>query len=300
MPQLAPPQVPFVPPQELARFQGEPALAAIRREFVPAVTTPAWRALVEEFLELKEPLTPYAYPRQQAWSFAASPGSGAHHAHIGGLALHVLQDLRNASALADAHEARGLPLDRSLLYAAILLHDCLKRFVYSLDADYALHKAEDPFIARHEDHHSWVLRELTERMTRRGPQHGTDADIILATAAMHGLDDVSLEGGVKPLAVVNHYLALGGTGLTMRAEDVRAEHTIGFLADSDWTWSGRAQQRTRQLAAVMAPRCGVSEGYMHLYLGSRFSFEHIDGLLLRMGPELTVAHLEERMQREGC
>lgn len=287
------PQLDIIPPHELsrlARFQGEPALAAIRREFVPAVTNPVWRGLVDEFMELDEPLTPYAHPRHEAWSFAASPGSGAHHGHIGGLAVHVLQDLRNARALGDAHEARGLPLDRGLLYAAILLHDCLKRFVYAFDADYALHKSEDPFIARNEDHHSWVLRELTAR--------GADEEIILATAAMHGLDDVSLAEGVKPLAVVNHYLDIGLTGLTMRAEDVRAEHAIGFMADSDWPWSGRAQQRTRELAEAMAPRCGVHAGYMHLYLGSRFSFEHVDGLLQDMGRELAMARLMERVEKE--
>ncbi|WP_353117891.1 hypothetical protein [Nitratidesulfovibrio sp.] len=97
-----------------------------------------------------------------------------------------------------------------------------------------------------------MLRELTAR--------GADEEIILATAAMHGLDDVSLAEGVKPLAVVNHYLDIGLTGLTMRAEHVRAERAIGFLADSDWPWSGRAQQRARELAEAMAPRCACPPG----------------------------------------
>lgn len=284
-------KLPIVPLEELARFQGEPALAALRREFLPAVTNPVWQGLVEEFLTLDEPFTPYAHARQWAWSFAASPGSGAHHAHIGGLALHVLQDLRNARALADVHEARGLPLDRGLLYAAILLHDCLKRFVYGFGPDYTLQKAEDPFIARNEDHHSWVLRELVAR--------GADVELIIAVAAMHGLDDVSLATGVRPLAVVNHYLALGLTGIEMTAEQVRAEHSIGFLADSDWSWSGRAQQRSRELAVRMAPDCEVPVGYMQVYLGSRFSFEGIDALLLSKGQDGAMAHIASVMEKDG-
>lgn len=279
------------PLEALARYQGEPALAAMRREFLPAVTDPVWRGLVEEFLTLDEPLTPYAHQCRRVWSFAASPGSGAHHAHIGGLALHVLQDLRNARALAEAHEARGLALDRGLLFAAIMLHDCLKRFVYDFDDDYALVKAEDPFIARHEDHHSWMLRELVAR--------GVDRTLVLAVAAMHGLDDVSLASGVRPLAVVNHYLEIGLTGLEMQPEDVRVEHSIGFLSDSDWPWSGRAQQRAREVAAALSPRFEVTTGYMNLYLGSRFSFEHIDSLLRTKGHDGTVDHLSTLLEKQG-
>lgn len=280
-----------VPLEELARFQGEPALATIRNEYLPAITNPVWRALTEEFLELDEPSTPYAHPRNWVWDFAAAPGSGAHHAHVGGLALHVLQDLVNAKALADVHEGRGLPLDRSLLYAAVILHDSLKRFVYGFTDEYVLLKAEDPFIARNEDHHSWVLRELTAR--------NADRDLLMAVAAMHGIDDVSLDGGVRSLAVVNHYLDIGLTGISMDAADVRAEHTIGFLADSDWTWSGRAQQRARALAAALAPRCEVSAEYMHLYLGSRFSFEKVDAAIMGHGEQGAIGHLLALMEQDS-
>ncbi len=275
------------PLSDLARFQGEPALERIRREFLPLVDVPAWRALVEEFLVLESPRTGYAHPWFEPWSFAAAPGSGAHHAHMGGLALHVLQGLCNAKALADAHEARGLPLRRGLLYAAILLHDSMKRFIYRFTEEHALEKSEDPFIGKREDHHSWLLRELHTR--------GVDRELLLAVAAMHGVDDVSLADGVRPLAVVNHYLSISGTGLVMTSEEVSAEHVFGFLADSDWPWSGRAQQRCAAVAGPLARRFGVAEAYMRLYLGSRFGFEAVDALAGAHGPEAAAELLAGRM-----
>ncbi len=275
------------PLDRLSRFQGEPALERIRREFLPAVDVPAWRDLIEEFFVLESPGTDYAHPSFKPWSFAAAPGSGAHHAHIGGLALHVLQGLCNARALADAHEARGLPLRRNLLYAAIMLHDSMKRFIYRFSADFSLEKSEDPFIGKREDHHSWLLRELHARKV--------DRELLLAVAAMHGLDDVSLKDGVRPLAVVNHYLSIGGTGLTMASEDVSAEHVFGFLGDSDWPWSGRAQQRCTALSAPLARRLGLPEAYVRLYLGSRFGFEAIDAMVGTHGLQAATELLVEQM-----
>ncbi|WP_027368535.1 HD domain-containing protein [Desulfocurvibacter africanus] len=275
------------PLENLARFQGEPALERIRSEFLSAVDVPVWLELIEEYLVLESPKTRYAYPYFKPWSFAAAPGSGAHHAHIGGLALHVLQGLCNARALADAHETRGLPLRRSLLYTAILLHDTMKRFIYRFTDECCLEKAEDPFIGKREDHHSWLLRELHAR--------GVDRELLLAVAAMHGLDDVSLQDGVRPLAVVNHYMSISGTGLTMASEEVSAEHVFGFLADSDWPWSGRAQQRCVAVAGPLARRLGVTEAYMRLYLGSRFGFEAVDAMVGTHGLEEATELLAERM-----
>jgi hypothetical protein len=263
------------PLEMLARFQGVPALERIREEFIPEVDEPSWRSLVEEFLALETPHTPYTYPWFSPLPFEVCPGSGAHHAHVGGLALHVLQDLENARALIETHMSRGLPGRPGLLYAAILLHDVMKRFVYRFDDHYQLEKSEDPFIGKHEDHHSWVLRELTAR--------DVDRELILAVAAMHGLDDVSLESGVRPLAVVNHYLAISGSGMEMTAEDVRPEHVLGFLADSDWPMSGRAQARCRALSELMTTDLGLSPQYVFVYLGSRFGFERLGSLLAEHG-----------------
>jgi len=269
----------------LARFQGVPALDRIRAEFIPEVDEPNWRNLVEEFLVLETPLSPYAHPRFPPLPFEACPGSGAHHAHVGGLALHVLQDLENARALITTHQSRGLPGRPGLLYAAILLHDAMKRFVYRFNDHYQLEKSEDPFIGKHEDHHSWVLRELTAR--------GVERELILAVAAMHGLDDVSLEFGVRPLAVVNHYLAISGSGMEMTAEEVRPEHVLGFLADSDWPMSGRAQTRCRVLSDLMASNLGLNPQYVFVYLGSRFGYERLDTLLIEHGPAEAARRIQD-------
>jgi hypothetical protein len=279
---------PFVlePLEKLARFQGSPALERIRAEFIPQVDEPSWRSLVEEFLVLESPLTPYAHPKFSPLPFEVCPGSGAHHAHVGGLALHVLQDLENARALIATHQSRGLPGRPGLLYAAILLHDAMKRFVYRFNDHYQLEKSEDPFIGKQEDHHSWVLRELAAR--------SVDRELLLAVAAMHGLDDVSLASGVRPLAVVNHYLGISGSGMVMAAEDVRPEHVLGFLADSDWPMSGRAQARCRVLSDLMASELGLNPHYVFVYLGSRFGFERLDALLTEHGPAETARRLREQ------
>jgi hypothetical protein len=162
----------------------------------------------------------------------------------------------------------------------------MKRFVYRFNSDYQLEKSEDPFIGKHEDHHSWVLRELTAR--------GVDRELILAVAAMHGLDDVCLESGVRPLAVVNHYLAISGSGMEMTAEDVRPEHVLGFLADSDWPMSGRAQTRCRALSEFMASELGFNPHYVFVYLGSRFGFERLDALLAEHGPAEVARRLRKQ------
>ncbi|GFK93440.1 hypothetical protein NNJEOMEG_01272 [Fundidesulfovibrio magnetotacticus] len=266
--------------RELSGFLGVPAARRIREEFLPAVDEPRWRDLAEEFMRLDGPATAYAHPWFTPMPFEACPGSGAHHAHVGGLALHVLQDLENAKALLKVHASRGLPARPGLVYAAILLHDAMKRFVYRFNERFELEKSEDPFIGRNEDHHSWVLRELTAR--------NADRELLLAVAAMHGLDDVTLAGGVRPLAVVNHYLSLSGSGLTMTADDVRPEHVIGFLSDSDWPASGAAQARCRALAGRLAPGLGLGADYVLVHLGSRLGFERADAVNALHGPEEVV------------
>jgi hypothetical protein len=85
-------------------------------------------------------------------------------------------------------------VDRDLLYATIIIHDSMKRFLYRFDEAYNLEKAEDPFIAKKEDHHSWVIREMMAR--------GCDKELVLSVAAIHGIDDVTLDSeGISRFAV---------------------------------------------------------------------------------------------------
>jgi hypothetical protein len=224
---------------------------------------------------MEMPITKYAYTPVSNWAFPVAPGSGAHHRHFGGLALHTLQNLEYAAAWADIYDARLIGIDRDLLLATILIHDAMKRFIYKFDDDFNFIKVEDPFIAKHEDHHSWILRELAAR--------AADQKLMLSVAAIHGIDDVTLDQGVKGVAVVNHYLRIGDTGLEYTPDDVRPEHVIAFLSDSDWHWSGQAQRKTEVLAKQLAPRFGLGANYLQVYLGSRFSYEQIGHYIDRHG-----------------
>jgi hypothetical protein len=254
-------------PEELAAYKGREAYHAIESKYLNSIRNPQWLAIAREVLTMEKPLTKYGYSPVSNWAFAVAPGSGAHHRHFGGLALHTLQNLEYAAAWADIYDARLIRIDRDLLLATILIHDAMKRFIYKFDEDFNFIKVEDPFIAKHEDHHSWMLRELAAR--------AVDRKLMLSVAAIHGVDDVTLDQGVKGVAVVNHYLRIGDTGLEYTADDVRPEHVIAFLSDSDWHWSGQAQRKTEVLAKQLVPRFGLGANYLQIYLGSRFSYEQI-------------------------
>jgi len=264
-------------PNELAKYRGIPAYHIIERKFLAVIAGSKWGQAAADFLTLSKPVSEYAYPLLSNWDFAVSPGSGAHHTHFGGLASHTLQNLEYAESWADVYDRRGLAVNRDLLYATIIIHDSMKRFLYQFDEAYNLKKAEDPFIAKKEDHHSWVIREMTAR--------GCDKELVLSVAAIHGIDDVTLESGVRGAAVVNHYLAIGQAGLQYSEDDVRSEHVIAFLADSDWHWSGQAQRKTGVLAEQMAADCGTSPGHMKIYLGSRFTYEKVGWCIEQYGYE---------------
>ena len=252
---------------ELAKFQGQRAERIIIEKYLCAVTRDEWRDIAKTFISMPAPISSYAYPLLSQWDFYIAPGSGAHHTHFGGLALHTLQNLEYAEKWADLYEERGLDVDRSLLYATIIIHDSMKRFIYRFDEEFNLERSEDPFIAKREDHHSWVLRELTQR--------GCDKDLLLSVATIHGIDDVSLLEGVKSAAIVNHYLIIGDTGWTFSADDIRPEHVIAFLSDSDWHWSGHAQRKTGILAQQMTFGTEMSPNNLKVYLGSQFSYERV-------------------------
>jgi hypothetical protein len=254
-------------PEELAAYKGFEAYQTIESKYLNLISNPEWLAIASTVLTMEKPITKYGYIPVSNWLFPVAPGSGAHHRHFGGLALHTLQNLEYADAWADIYDARSIRIDRDLLFATILIHDAMKRFIYKFDDDFSLIKVEDPFIAKHEDHHSWMLRELAARKV--------DRKLMLSVAAIHGVDDVTLEQGVKSVAVVNHYLRIGNTGLEYTPDDVRPEHVIAFLSDSDWHWSGQAQRKTGELAKQLAPRFGLGANYLQIYLGSRFSYEQI-------------------------
>lgn len=260
---------------ELAKFQGEKAERAIRAKYLDAISNNNWRELSQIFLTMEKPRSQYAYPIIGQWTFSSAPGSGAHHTHFGGLALHTLQNLEYADSWAGLYEGRGIEVDRDLLYATIIIHDSMKRFIYCFDNEFNFKKSEDAFIAKREDHHSWVLRELCSR--------GCDKELLLSVAAIHGIDDVSLADGVKSVAIVNHYLTIGDTGLAYTPDDIRAEHVIAFLSDSDWHWSGQAQRKTGLLAERIEQAASIPAKQVKLYLGSRYSYEKVGKFIEQHG-----------------
>jgi hypothetical protein len=262
-------------PEELAAYKGIECYRTIESKYLKPLRNQQWSAIANKLLTMDKPATKYTYTPVSSWAFSVAPGSGAHHRHYGGLALHTLQNLDYAAAWAEVYQARGIIVDRDLLSATIIVHDAMKRFIYKFDENFNFIKKEDPFIAKNEDHHSWVLRELTAR--------GADRELVLSVAAIHGIDDVTLDQGVKSVAVVNHYLRIGNTGLEYTADDVRPEHVIAFLSDSDWHWSGQAQRKTEVLAKQLAPRYELSPEYLQLYLGSRFTYERVGDYIDKNG-----------------
>ena len=275
-------QIVYKSPEELAAFQGKRCYQAIQDQFISEITNKQWCDYIDVFFTMSKPASNYSYKLLSNWDFDVSPGSGAHHTHFGGLALHTLQNFEYARALAKTYENRDITIDYNLLYTTIALHDSMKRFIYNFDEDYNLQKAEDPFIAKKEDHHSWVLREMTQR--------GCDQELILSVAAMHGIDDVALDTGVRSVAIVNHYLAIGQTGLSYTPNDIRPEHVIAFLADTDWHWSGQAQAKTGVLAEKMAAGNKKMANYLKLYLGSRFTYEQVGRFIEMNGYPAAAIH----------
>jgi hypothetical protein len=278
-------------PEELAAYRGVEAYQTIEGKYLQSIRNAKWLAAARALLTLDKPATNYAYTPVSNWAFWVAPGSGAHHKHFGGLALHTLQNLEYAVAWAEVYNARGIRINRDLLLATILIHDAMKRFIYKFDPDFNFIKVEDPFIAKREDHHSWVLRELAAR--------AVDRELMLSVAAIHGIDDVTLDQGVKGVAVVNHYLAIGNTGLEYTPDDIRPEHVIAFLSDSDWHWSGQAQRKTEVLAKQFAPVFGLSANYLQVYLGSRFTYERIGHYIDEYGYE-KAADFFRRLIDSNC
>ncbi len=90
------------------------------------------------------------------------------------------------------------------------------------------------------------------------------------------------------MAVVNHYLRIGNTGLEYTLDDVRPEHAIAFLSDSDWHWSGQAQRKTEVLAKQLASRFAVNPRYLQVYLDSKFTYEQIGHYVDKHGYDKTV------------
>ena len=130
-------------PEELAAYKGFEAYHAIESKYLNSIRNPEWLAIARAVLTMEKPITKYAYTPVSNWAFPVAPGSGAHHRHFGGLALHTLQNLEYAAAWADIYEARSIGIDRDLLLATILIHDAMKRFIYKFDDDFNFIKVEN-------------------------------------------------------------------------------------------------------------------------------------------------------------
>ncbi|WP_196592123.1 hypothetical protein [Pectinatus frisingensis] len=273
-------------PADLAEFQGKKAYKIIQENYIEKIVDKNWREYIQLFLTMTKPKSSYKYNFLARWDFSVAPGSGAHQAHFGGLAVHVLQDLEYADALARVYEKRGICIDYDLLYTTIVLHDTMKRFIYKFDDNYVLEKSEDDFIAKAADHHSLVLKEMKRQ--------GCDKKLILSVAAIHGIDDVSLQG-IKKFAVVNHYLAIGQTGLKYTADSIRPEHTIAFLSDSDWYWSGQMQRQTESLAGMLVKDDMRMKNYLRVYLGSRFTYEKVGTIIAEKGYQAAAKYFLPQM-----
>lgn len=276
-----------VTPQYLSRFLGIPANQRIHDEYLSQIADPAWRKLIKTLHTCQKPTTVYKYEVTRSLPFSMAIGSVAHHMHYGGLAVHTLQCLEYAEALTQVYLKRGLSVDKSLLYAAIILHDSMKRFVYSFDSDFNLQRNEDRCFET-DDHHSWVLREMQAL--------GAEEQLLKAVAAVHGINSVTI-GSIESFKLVNHYLGIADTGLRYTIDDNRPEHVIAFLSNNDWHWTGIAQMRTAQLTARLTQIFNIPAKKFHVMLGSMFTFEAIGRFIETQGMEAASKFYEAEVRR---
>ncbi len=196
---------------------------------------------------------PSGHMSPQSYLTAPSSHNDFYNAHPGGLALTVAMNIRLADAYTrNYQQVYGLPINRDLPVAALLVHEYPKVWLYQwLDDGSWL---EEPRTVYDDTWHAHCIYVTAELMHRR-----FDSRIVMAMAAAHQLSmlDASMDGRrvvtnwiglervahfIKAAAVMAQvdpvdYGLLERKGSEMVLAPVPAEQWVTHLADMNWPYT---------------------------------------------------------------
>ncbi|GAB5471281.1 MAG: hypothetical protein Kilf2KO_43110 [Rhodospirillales bacterium] len=196
---------------------------------------------------------PRGHMNPQSYLTAASSHNDFYNAHPGGLALTVACNIRLADAYTrNYQQVYGLPINRDLPVASLLVHEYPKVWLYQwLDDGSWL---EEPRTVYDDTWHAHCIYVTAELMHRR-----FDSRIVMAMAAAHQLSmlDASMDGRrvvtnwiglervahfIKAAAIMAQvdpvdYGLLERKGGEMVLAPVPAEQWVTHLADMNWPYT---------------------------------------------------------------
>jgi hypothetical protein len=146
----------------------------------------------------------YVWPRghldPQTYLTAPSSHNDFYNAHPGGLAVTVAYNIRMADAYTQNYrQMYGIPANRDLAVAALLVHEYPKVWLYQWQDDGSW--LEEPRTVYHDTWHAHCIYVTAELMHRR-----FDSRIVMAMAAAHQLS--ALDASMDGRQVVAHWRGL--------------------------------------------------------------------------------------------
>lgn len=161
----------------------------------------------------------YVWPRghmnPQTYLTAPSSHNDFYNAHPGGLAVTVAYNIRMAEAYTrNYRQMYGVPVNRDLPVAALLVHEYPKVWLYQWQGDGSW--LEEPRTVYDDTWHAHCIYVTAELMHRR-----FDARIVMAMAAAHQLS--ALEASTDERTVVTHWRGLERVAHFIKAAAVMAQ-----------------------------------------------------------------------------
>lgn len=252
---------------------------------------------------------PAGHMTPQTYLTAPSSHNDFYNAHPGGLAVTVAYNIRMADAYTQNYrQMYGLPINRDLPVAALLVHEYPKVWLYQWQEDGSW--LEEPRTVYDDTWHAHCIYVTAELMYRR-----YDSRIVLAMAAAHQLSflEASMDGRtviakwrglervahfVKAAAVMAQVDPVDYGILELRGKDmvlapVPAEQWVTHLADMNWPYAmGAAHLHTwPMLQQIAADDLGIK--------GSDLSGRPFNQLKNYVWSQLGQIPLYEILVREG-
>ncbi len=212
---------------------------------------------------------PSGHMNPQTYLTAPSSHNDFYNAHPGGLAVTVAYNIRMADAYTENYrQMYGLPINRDLPVASLLVHEYPKVWLYQWQKDGSW--LEEPRTVYDDTWHAHCIYVTAELMYRR-----YDSRIVMAMAAAHQMSmlDASMDGRavvanwigldrvahfIKAAAVMAQvdpvdYGLLERKGGDMVLAPQPAEQWVTHLADMNWPYAmGGAQLYTWPLLKTVA------------------------------------------------